>query len=311
MPEDRRPEPFDAVSVFDAQRSLLVGVAYRVVGSVGDAEDVVQEAWLRWDRVDHATVRDPAAYLVRTVTRLAIDRLRRRQAQRESYVGQWLPEPLLTDPDPTVDPSAVTDRADSVSMAMLVVLESLSPLERSVFVLHEAFGYGYPEIAAILDRTPVAVRQLAHRAREHVQARRPRYETDNATRRAATERFMRAAAGGDLVELMALLAPDAVLWADGGGKVKAPLRPIHGRDKIARFLVGISGHGAVDGITAHIAQVNAGPAVVLQSADGPYAAAILDLDPDTGTVTVIRLVNSPDKLTGLGRTAPHIASGPR
>jgi RNA polymerase sigma-70 factor (ECF subfamily) len=293
---ERRDDPGSAAeAMFARDRSLLVGVAYRMLGSVSDAEDIVQEAWLRWARVDTATVHDPRAFLVRTVTRLAIDRLRRIQARRETYVGPWLPEPLLTSPDPADD----TDRAESVSMAMLVVLETLSPLERTVFVLHEAFGYSYADIAEILDRTPPAVRQLAHRAREHVQARRPRYETDTAKRRAATERFLQASVGGDLAGLLELLAPDAVLWADAGGKAKAPRRPILGAEKIARFFVGISDGIVPEGTTVVFAEVNGGPAVVLESPAGPVAVAMVDLDPDSGLIAVIRLVGNPDKMTGL------------
>jgi RNA polymerase sigma factor (sigma-70 family) len=288
----------EAMSAFAGNRSLLVGVAYRLLGTVSDAEDVVQEAWLRWARVDPDTVHDPTAFLVRTVTRLAIDRLRRIKARRETYVGPWLPEPLLT-AGPDADPGADADRAESVSMAMLVVLETLSPLERTVFVLHEAFAFRHAEIAQILGRSPATVRQLAHRAREHVQARRPRFETDAAKRRAATERFLRASVGGDLAELLELLAPEATLWADGGGKAKAPLRPIHGRDKIARFLVGISGDVVPPGATAGISEVNGGPAVVLQTATGPLGVAMVELDPDTGLITVVRLVASPDKMSGL------------
>ena len=216
--------------MFARDRSLLIGVAYRMLGWVSDAEDVVQEAWLRWARVDADTVADPRAFLVRTVTRLAIDRLRRIKARRETYVGPWLPEPLLTGPDtvaePVADPATDVDRAESVSMAMLVVLETLTPLERSVFVLHEAFGYPYADIGEMLGRSPATVRQLAHRAREHVQARRPRFVTDAAKRRTATERFLAASLGGDMNALLEPLAPDAKLWADGGGKAKAPLRPI-------------------------------------------------------------------------------------
>jgi RNA polymerase sigma-70 factor (TIGR02957 family) len=285
----------DGQTAFTSARPLLVGVAYRVLGTVSDAEDVVQEAWLRWARVDTATVADPTAFLVRTVSRLAIDRLRRIKARRENYVGPWLPEPILTEPDPAEE----AGRAESVSMAMLVVLETLSPLERTVFVLHEAFAFPYADIGAILERSPATVRQLAHRAREHVQARRPRFEADAAKRRDATERFLRASADGDLAALLELLAPDATLWADGGGKAKAPLRPIQGRDKIARFFVGISRDAFPPGGTAQIVELNGGPAVVLHTTDGPVGAAMVDLDPITGLIAVIRLIATPDKLTGL------------
>jgi RNA polymerase sigma-70 factor (ECF subfamily) len=290
-----------AEAVFTANRALLVGVAYRLLGSVGDAEDAVQEAWLRWARVDVDTVADPTAFLVRTVSRLALDRLRRVSARRETYVGPWLPEPVLTGPltgTPPGDPADEAERASSVSLAMLVVLETLSPLERTVFVLHEAFAYSYPEIAEILDRTPAAVRQLAHRAREHVAARRPRFPADPGTRRAVTERFLHASLSGDLATLMELLAPGATLWADGGGKVKAPRRPIHGADKIARFFVAVGGEVLPAGAVVEIVEVNGGPAAVLVGPTGPVMVMQVDVDHD-GRVTDLRLMGNPDKLTGL------------
>jgi RNA polymerase sigma-70 factor (ECF subfamily) len=244
-------------------------------------------------------VADPVAFLVRTVSRLSLDRLRRIAARREAYVGPWLPEPVLTAaPSPAPDPAAEVEQAASVSLAMLVVLETLTPLERTVFVLHEAFAYSYPEIAEILDRTPAAVRQLAHRAREHVAARRPRFAPDPALRRAATERFLHATLSGDVAALMELLAPDAVLWADGGGKFKAPLRPIHGADKIARFFVAIGGEALAPGSSVEIAEVNGGAAAVLVGPAGPVAVLQVDLD-DAQRITDVRLMGNPDKLAGL------------
>lgn len=283
-------------AVFTAHRNRLVGVAYRLLGSVGDAEDVVQEAWLRWGRVDTATVADPEAFLVRTVSRLALDRLRRIAARRETYVGPWLPEPVLT--GGRDDPAAEAERAASVSMAMLVVLETLSPLERTVFVLHEAFAYPAAEIAEILDRSPAAVRQLAHRAREHVAARRPRFPADPDVRRVATERFLRASVEGDVTTLLELLAPDATLWADGGGKIKAPRRPIHGSDKIARFFAAIGSEALVPGSWVEIVDVNGGPAAVFVDPAGTIAVLQLDLG-DGDRVIDLRLFGNPDKLTGL------------
>jgi RNA polymerase sigma-70 factor (ECF subfamily) len=292
-------------TAFTANRPLLVGVAYRLLGSVGDAEDVVQEAWLRWARVDTGTVADPTGFLVRTVSRLALDRLRRVAARRETYVGPWLPEPMLT--GGATDPADETERAASVSLAMLVVLETLSPLERTVFVLHEAFAYSYGEIGEIVDRSPAAVRQLAHRAREHVAARRPRFPADPTARRAATERFLQATLSGDLTALMDLLAPDATLWADGGGKIKAPRRPIHGADKIARFFVAISAEALPTGQAVEITEVNGGPAAVLVGPAGPVAVLQVDLGGD-GRVTDVRFMGNPDKLAGL---APlHPSGGP-
>jgi RNA polymerase sigma factor (sigma-70 family) len=225
----------DATRVFDEHRELLMGVAYRVLGRVSDAEDVVQEAWLRWAKVDPAEVADPRSFLVRVTTRLAIDRLRRVKARRESYVGPWLPEPLITDRDVAEDVAL----AESVSMAMLVVLETLSPLERAVFVLREAFGMPYAEIAEILGRSDVAVRQLARRARDHVRERAHRFETDQATRQRVTERFLTASTSGDLNALMEVLAPGVALVGDGGGRALAPPRPIRGAERVARFLVAI------------------------------------------------------------------------
>jgi RNA polymerase sigma-70 factor (ECF subfamily) len=212
-----------------------------------------------------------------------------------------LPEPLLTDPltgAPPGDPADEAERASSVSLAMLVVLETLSPLERTVFVLHEAFAYSYPEIAEILDRSPAAVRQLAHRAREHVAARRPRFPADPAARREATERFLEATLSGDLGALVELLAPDAVLWADGGGKVKAPRRPIRGADKIARFFVAVGGEVLPAGSVVEIVEVNAGPAAVLVGPGGPAMVMQVDIG-DDGRITDVRLMGNPDKLAGL------------
>ena len=283
-------------AAFTAQRSRLVGVAYRLLGSVGDAEDVVQEAWLRWERVDTATVADPEAFLVRTVSRLALDRLRRIAARKETYVGSWLPEPVLT--GGRDDPAAEAERATSVSLAMLVVVETLSPLERTVFVLHEAFDYSTADIAEIIGRSPAAVRQLAHRAREHVAARRPRVPADPAVRRTATERFLRASVEGDLAALLELLAPDATLWADGGGKAKAPLRPIRGADKIARFFAAIGTEPLPPGASMQIVEVNGGPAAALVGPSGAIAVLQLDLD-DGHRVIDLRLVGNPDKLVGL------------
>ena len=209
----------DPARVFDEHRGLLVSVAYRVLGSITDAEDAVQEAWLRWSNVDHSRVADPRAFLVRVTTRLAIDRLRRAKARRESYVGPWLPEPVLTGRDPSGrDPAEDAAMAESVSMAMLVVLETLSPLERAVFVLREAFGMPHSEIADVLGRREEAVRQLARRAREHVRERRTRFYADRGEQRRVTERFLEAATGGDLEGLMAVLSPGVELVADGGGR---------------------------------------------------------------------------------------------
>src|SRR5215216_4540623 len=218
--------------VFDEHRDLLISVAYRILGSVTEAEDTVQEAWLRWCKVDLAEVSNPRAFLVRVTTRLAIDRLRRVKARRESYVDPWLPEPVLTGYDVAEDVAL----AESVSMAMLVVLETLSPLERAVCVLREAFGMPYAEIGEVIGRKEEAVRQLARRARNHVRERGARFETDQETRRHVTERFLEAAVGGDVEALMEILAPGVTLVGDGGRRARAPRRPVHGADNVARFL---------------------------------------------------------------------------
>ena len=214
----------DATDVFVAHRNLLFTVAYEMLGSAADAEDVLQETWLRWVDVDRAEVRDERAYLVRITTRLALNRMRTNARRRESYVGPWLPEPLLTTPDVAED----VELADSVSVAMLTVLETLAPTERAVFVLREVFDFGYDEIAAAVDKTPAAVRQIASRARAHVAERRPRAEATPGERDRVLERFMRAASTGDIQSLLDVLAPDVVLVTDGGGVKKAALRPILG-----------------------------------------------------------------------------------
>jgi RNA polymerase sigma-70 factor (ECF subfamily) len=298
-------EKSSATQVFEEHRNLLFAVAYRMLGTVADAEDVVQDAWLRWSASDRAEVVEPKAYLVRIASNLALDRLRSAQVRRESYVGPWLPEPLLTSPDVAQD----AEMADSVSMAMLVVLETLTPLERAVFVLHEVFGFAFGEIAQTLDRSEASVRQLGHRARAHVQARRPRFETGPAERRAATDRFFAAALGGDLNQLMEVLAPEVTLWTDGGGKVRAALRTISGADKVARWLVAVTDQ-TYAGVEPHDmrlrhADINGHPGLVIDGPAGPITAMTADID-DLGRVLAIHLVANPDKLRPLaqGRELP-------
>ncbi|MDV7266555.1 sigma-70 family RNA polymerase sigma factor, partial [Rhodococcus oxybenzonivorans] len=226
---DDRSDP--ATDAFVAHRNLLFTVAYEMLGSATDAEDILQETWLRWSGVDLATVRNQRAYLVRITTRQALVRLRTLSRRKESYVGPWLPEPLLTAPDVAED----VELADSVSMAMLLVLETLAPTERAVFVLREVFDLEYGEIAAAVGKSPDAVRQIAHRARGHVAARRPRGVVSPAESRDALEAFQRALETGDLQSLLDLLAPDVVLLGDGGGVKQAVPRPIVGADKVGRL----------------------------------------------------------------------------
>ncbi|MET7983552.1 MULTISPECIES: RNA polymerase sigma-70 factor [unclassified Streptomyces] len=283
-----------ATDVFEEHRPVLMGVAYRMLARVADAEDVVQEAWLRWSAEDRSEVREPRAYLVRVTTRLAIDRLRQVQSRREAYVGPWLPEPYVTDfGDPVPDSAERAVLADSVSLAVLVVLESLSPLERAVFVLREAFGYPYADIAAVLDRGEPAVRQLAGRARKHVEERRPRYDVDPAERRDLTERFLAAAGEGDLEGLVSLLAPEARLIGDSGGLAQAPLRILDTAEKVARFVIGVARKG-VSGLSLRFLEVNGGLAVLALSEGKPDS--IIQLDVADGRVQCVYIVRNPEKL---------------
>ena len=280
----------DATGAFVSHRNLLFTVAYEMLGSAADAEDVLQETWLRWAGIDLARVRDPRAYLVRITTRQALNRLRTLKRRRESYVGPWLPEPLLTTPDVAED----AELAESVSMALMIVLERLSPTERAVFVLREAFEVGYDEIAAAVGKTPAAVRQIAHRARLHVEAGRPRAMVPGRESRAVLESCRRALAERDLQGLLDVLAPDVVLLADGGGVRQAAARPIVGASKVARFLT--SGFGVEQqDITLEYTEINGGSALLAKiggELDGVMAARIED-----GRVTGFYYVRNPDKLT--------------
>jgi len=276
-----------ATEDFVRHRNLLFTVAYEMLGSAADAEDVLQEVWLRWAEADHDAVLEPRAYLVRITTRLSLNRMRTVARRREAYVGPWLPEPLLTVPDVAED----VELADSVSTAMLLVLETLTPTERAVFVLREVFDVGYDEIAAAVDKSAAAVRQIAHRARGHVEARRPRASVTAAERDAVFGRFIQAATTGDLQSLMDVLAPDVVLLTDGGGVKKAALQPIHGAEKVVRFLAAVAG--------ADVVQVNGGLALRLFTADGLDTVGTFLIE--GGLVTAIYFVRNPDKLSRLDR----------
>lgn len=281
--------------VFDIHRRLLISMAYRILGSAADAEDVVQDAWIKWTEADRSDVADPKAYLVRIVSNLALDRLRSAQARRETYVGPWLPEPILTTGDTADDAVA----AESVSMALLVVLESLTPLERAVFVLKDVFGFSHAEIGAAVERSEDTVRQAAHRAREHVRAQRPRFHADRAKRREVTERFLAAAAGGDLNTLMELLAPDVTVWTDGGGKVHQAMRPVVGAAKVAAWFATL-GDRPYQGIeltdmTVDMVELNGGPGIVFRGAGRVIGTISLDLDVD-GRIAAVHNVANPDKL---------------
>jgi RNA polymerase sigma-70 factor (ECF subfamily) len=278
---------------FVSLRSLLFTVAYEMLGSATDAEDVVQETWLRWADVDQVEVRDPRAYLVRVVTRQALNRLRTLARRRENYVGEWLPDPLLTSPDVAED----ADLAENVSIAMLTVLETLGPAERAVFVLHEVFETPYDEIAEVVGKTSAAVRQIAHRARQHVAARRPRMQVDRAQQEATVAKFMAAVSTGDIQGLMDVLAPEVVLIADGGGLVAAARKPITGVEKVLAFLGRVAD---LSGLVADTAWINGMPGARFD-VSGDVTAVSLVIEDDR--ITRIYAIRNPHKLGGLDQVA--------
>jgi RNA polymerase sigma-70 factor (ECF subfamily) len=292
MSEEGRPDL--ATEAFVAHRNLLFTVAYEMLGSAADAEDVLQETWLSWARVDLDSVRDQRAYLIRITTRHALMRLRSLGRRREAYVGPWLPEPLLTAPDVAED----VELADSVSMAMLLVLETLSPTERAVFVLREVFEFGYEEIALAVDKSPAAVRQVAHRARGHVASRRPRGAASPDESQAALEAFQRAVQTGDVQSLLDVLAPDVVALSDGGGVRKALPRPLVGAGKVARL---VAAHFATFGgeEVVETTHVNGQPALIMRL-DGRIDSVVA-VRIDDGLVTGLYVVRNPEKLSHLTR----------
>ena len=279
---------------FALHRSLLFTVAYEMLSSASDAEDVVQETWLRWADVDHAEVRDPRAYLVRIVTRQALNRLRSLARRREDYIGEWLPEPLLTSPEVAAD----IELAESVSIAMLTVLETLGPTERAVFVLREVFDTPYEEIAEAVGKSPAAVRQIAHRARDHVAARRPRMPVTTTEQQEAVDRFLAAIRHGDLQGLLDVLAPDVVVVADGGGLVNAFRRPIKGAERVAGLL--ISGLRSVD-FEATLVWLNGSPAIRLDI--GGEIDTAVSLAVANGRITRVYAIRNPHKLAALDGVA--------
>ncbi|MCX4911674.1 RNA polymerase sigma-70 factor [Streptomyces sp. NBC_00878] len=286
-----------ATETFLAHRNLLFTVAYEMLGSAADAEDILQETWLRWVEVDLGKVRDQRAYLVRITTRQALNRLRAMKRRKEAYVGPWLPEPMLTAPDVAQD----VELAESLSMALMLVLETLSPTERVVFVLREAFDVGYDEIAAAVDKSPAAVRQIAHRARLHVDARRPRQVVSPSETRAALESFRRVLETGDPQSLLEVLAPDVVLVSDGGGIKHAALRPITGAEKVARFMAGGLGRNDLP-ISVAPTVVNGSPALLVRldgEIDGIMAIRVED-----ARITGIYYVRNPAKLSRVESETP-------
>ncbi|MBF6220635.1 RNA polymerase sigma factor SigJ [Nocardia abscessus] len=286
---------------FLSYRELLFAVVYNMLGSVADTEDVLQEVWLAWAARHRNPACEPVdnarAYLVRIAANQALARRADLSRRRESYIGPWLPEPLVTAEG---EVTGAIERAESLSMAMLVVLETLSPLERAVFVLHDVFGFGHPEIAEILTRSPAAVRQLAARARRHVHARRPRHRIDPDMHAQVTERFAAAALGGDLPALLEVLAPDVTLWTDGGGKGPATsLQPVHGRADVAALFTSVAATLTPGGLNIRYSRVAGDPCALVFSGAGPLAIVVVDLTPDGDRISGIYSITNPDKLNGL------------
>jgi RNA polymerase sigma-70 factor, ECF subfamily len=283
---------------FTAVRPQLFSIAYRMLGSVVDAEDLVQDAYLRWQEAADVDVRSPRAYLTTIVTRLAINQLRSARVQRETYVGPWLPEPLVT--DPTLDPSGEVELAESLSMAVMVLLERLSPLERAVFLLHEVFDFAYAEIARIVDKTEANCRQILTRARKRLGAPRPRFAAAPAHADRLLQRFTQAAQAGDLEGLLGVLAEDITLWADGGGKIPgAALKPVRGAARVARFVLGVMQRFVPEGSTVQPAQINGQPGFIAYVSGRARAALVLDIRKDR--IHAIYAIGNPDKLQTLSR----------
>src|SRR5215469_2415624 len=282
----------DAAQAFETHRRALTGLAYRMLGSRAEAEDVVQDAWLRWRAADQDAVEAPRRYLSTVVTRLCLDRMKSARARREVYVGQWLPEPVVDEP---LDADSAGDLAHDLSVALMLVLERLSPLERAAFLLHDVFDLDFAEVARALDRKEATCRQLASRAREHIQAGRPRFPTSPEEGRRLAAAFRQAAAAGDAQALTELLAEDAVLYTDGGGKRLAALNPIRGADKIQRFLAGVARKNpSLPAIEARAATVNGLAGFVMREPDGSINT--MAFEHRGGRIIAIYLVRNPEKL---------------
>ncbi len=289
----------DAVA-FEEWRSLLFGIAYRMLGSATDAEDVLQDASIRWLRRSDAPVQSVRAYLVTIVTRLCLDQLDSARAQRVTYTGPWLPEPVV------VDETAAAEQADSLSLAFLVLLEELTPLERAAYLLHDVFGYSFEEVARSLGRTPAACRQLGSRARRRIEERRQRFDADVRHGRELTDRFLQACATGDLSDLLSMLSEDVMVWTDGGGKVRAAMRPVVGPHRSSRFLINVA--KKTQGFPRAVI-LNGQPATVFVEKDAVVTALVLDIM--GGRIVGVRAVTNPDKLERLSEQllaeadAPH------
>lgn len=287
---------------FTTYRRLLFSIAYRMLGTATDAEDLVQEAYLRWQRAHEdgaPPLASPKGWLTATITNLCIDRLRSAQLRREEYLGPWLPEPILT--DTASDPATGAELADTLSLAFLTVLERLNPVERAVFLLHDVFSYDFAEIAPIVGKSAANCRQLGRRAREHVSAARPRFAPTPDERERLTGEFFRACTEGDLPGLIATLADDITVWSDGGGKVQAARKPVRGAEKVATFLLRLIEFGATQRATYEFAAINGQPGIVARLGDEPFSVVTLDIA--DGLITGIAIVVNPEKLRGISRKA--------
>jgi RNA polymerase sigma-70 factor (ECF subfamily) len=287
-------------TVFTSVRPLLFSIAYRMLGSVADAEDLVQETYLRWQGASDVEVRSPRAYLTTIVTRLAINHLRSARVQRETYVGPWLPEPLMT--EPTSDPSGAVELAESLSMAFLVLLERLSPIERAVFLLREVFDFEYSEIGRVVDKTESNCRQLFARARKQIGGSRQRFKAAPRQADRLLQEFTKASQAGDMEGLIGLLAKDITLWADGGGKAPgAALKPVHGATPVARFVVGVMQRFVPEGTVVRRAEINGQPGFIAYVSGHPLAALVFDIHGNR--IRTIYAIGNPDKLHALPRSS--------
>ncbi|MBL6852973.1 MAG: RNA polymerase sigma factor SigJ [Alphaproteobacteria bacterium] len=302
----------DRLATFEAQRTHLIGIAYRMLGEMSAAEDVAQEAWLRWRRVEDEDIRDPRAWLSAVTVRLSLDALRKARARRESYVGPWLPEPITPDDTRALAadaPAARAELASDLSLALLHVLERLSPEERAALILHDAFDCDYATIAQALEKNEAACRKLVSRARERVKQNRPRFEVSSDQHQDLLMRFAYASAAKNETQLLALLAPDAIAYTDGGGKVAAALNPIYGADKITRFILGLARKFYSDSeLASTMVEINGRPGLLLQTGGQFFGAITIETDGER--VTALYVVRNPDKLTRIAPTSLSRGSSP-
>jgi RNA polymerase sigma-70 factor, ECF subfamily len=284
------------LEAFNQQRPLLFAIAYRMLGTVTDAEDMVQEAFLRWQQTAEATVKSAKSYLSTIITRLCIDHLRSARVQREQYVGPWLPEPIVT--EQTNDPAAQVELADSISIAFLVVLECLSPIERAVFLLREIFEYDYNEIAQMVGKSPANCRQILKRSRQHIATQRPRFPVSPQQQEKITAKFLEASDQGNLQGLLVLLAEDVTFWSDGGGQVPALLKPLHGAMKVAQFLLAIRSKWLSTSVV-HVIEVNGQPAIIYRINEDIHSLMTFEIA--DGCIQSIYSVRNPEKLKRISK----------